>query len=141
MALFSNLEKLDMVSNAALQSLILVSAITLTKRKPEGLKMKMPSGSIQDLSKTEIKQRLSYLLTISQVLFHKSHSFVKLDQKKVARMHKDFIKIVGELLMSYQAQKDQPHLFSIYLSSICMCLSEILHYATSLYLNKPISLS
>ena len=96
MALFSNLEKLDMVSNAALQSLILVSAITLTKKKPEGLKIKMPSGSIQGLGKTEIKQRLSYLLTISQVLFHKSHSFDKLDQKKVAKMHKDLIKIVGE---------------------------------------------
>ena len=96
MALLSNLEKLNMVSNAALQSLILVSAITLTKKKPEGLKMKMPSGSIQGLSKTEIKQRLSYLLTISQVLFHKSHSFDKLDQKKVFKMHKDLIKIVGE---------------------------------------------
>ena len=96
MALFSNLENLNMVSNAALQSLILVSAITLTKKKPDGLKMKMPSGSIQGLSKTEIKQRLSYLLTISQVLFHKSHSFDKVDQKKVAKMHKDLIKIVGE---------------------------------------------
>ena len=33
MAMFSNLEKLDTVSNTALKSLILVSAITLTKKK------------------------------------------------------------------------------------------------------------
>ena len=50
MALFSNLEKLDKVSNAALRSLILLSAITLSKKKPEGMKMKMPNGSIQGLS-------------------------------------------------------------------------------------------
>ena len=76
--------------------MILVSAITLNKKKPEGLMIKIPSGSIQGLSKTEIKQRLSYLLTISQVLFHKSHSFDQLDQKKFVKMHKDLIKIVGE---------------------------------------------
>ena len=55
LAMFSNLEKLDMVSNAALQSLVLVSAITLTMKKPEWLKIKMPSGTIQGLRKTEIK--------------------------------------------------------------------------------------
>ena len=96
MALFSNLEKLDMLSNVALQSLILVSAITLSKKKPEGMKMKMPSGSIQDLSRIEVKKRLSFLLTISQVLFHKSKDFDQVDDKKVSKMQKDLVKIVGE---------------------------------------------
>ena len=96
MALFSNLEKLDMVSNVALQSLILVSAITLAKKKPEGMKMKMPSGSIQGLSRIEVKKRLSFLLTISQVLFYKSKDFTQVDDKKVSKMQKDLVKIVGE---------------------------------------------
>ena len=96
MALFANLEKLDMVSNAALQSLILVSAITLTRKKPEGLKMKMPSGAIHGLDKTEVKRRLSFLLTMSQVLFHKSNSFNELDQKKLSKMQKDLINIIEE---------------------------------------------
>ena len=96
MALFSNLEKLDRVSNVTLQSLILVSAITLAKKKPEGMKMKMPSGSIQGLSRIEVKKRLSFLLTISQVLFHKSKDFTQVDDKKVSKMQKDLVKIVGE---------------------------------------------
>ena len=84
--LLSNLEKLDMVSNVALQSLILVSASSLSKTKPEGLRKKMPSGSIQDLSRTEVKKRLSFLLTISQVLFHKSKDFHQVDNKKVSKI-------------------------------------------------------
>ena len=44
LAMFS---KLNMVSNTALMSFVLVSAITLTKKKPTGLKIKMPSGSIK----------------------------------------------------------------------------------------------
>ena len=48
MALFSNLEKLDMVSNVALQSLVLVSAIILSKKKPEGMKMNIHTRSEQD---------------------------------------------------------------------------------------------
>eukprot|EP00091_Calanus_sinicus_P003753 TRINITY_DN1392_c0_g1_i4.p1 TRINITY_DN1392_c0_g1~~TRINITY_DN1392_c0_g1_i4.p1 ORF type:complete len:217 (-),score=101.71 TRINITY_DN1392_c0_g1_i4:67-717(-) len=96
MALFSNLEKLDMVPNVALQSLILVSAITLAKKKPEGMKIKMPGAPIQGLDRMEVKKRLSFLLTISQVLFHKSKAFDQLDGKKVSKMQKDLVKIVGE---------------------------------------------
>ena len=95
-ALFSNLEKLDKVSNAALQSLILVFAISITKKKPEGLKMKVPVGTLQGLSKAEIKKRLSFLLTISQVLFHKSKTFDLADDKKVSKMNRDLTKIVME---------------------------------------------
>ena len=60
------------------------------------MKMKMPSGSIQGLSRIEVKKRLSFLLTISQVLFHKSKDFTQVDDKKVSKMQKDLIKIVGE---------------------------------------------
>ena len=58
--------------------------------------MKRPSGSIQDLSRIGVKKRLSFLLTISQVLFHKSKDFDQLDNKKMSKMQKDLIKIVGE---------------------------------------------
>jgi len=93
-ALFQDLEKMDMTSNVALQSLILVSAISLTKKKPEGMKMKVPTGPIKRLSKTNVKKRLSYHLTISQVLFYKSKDFEKVVVKKISKMHKDLLKIV-----------------------------------------------
>jgi len=96
MALFSNLEKLDMVANAVLQALILMSAISLTKKKPDGLKIKIPPASVQNLTKTETRRRLSFLLTISQVLFYKSKSFAKLDEKKMSKMQRDLLKIVGD---------------------------------------------
>jgi len=95
-ALFQDLEKLDMTSSVALQSLILVSAISLTKKKPEGMKMKIPAGPIQGLSKADVKKRLSYLLTISKVLFYKSKDFEKLETKKISKMHKDLLKIVAD---------------------------------------------
>merc|ERR1712215_245305 len=95
-ALFHDLEKLDMTSSVALQSLILVSAISLTKKKPEGMKMKIPAGPIQGLSKADVKKRLFYLLTISKVLFYKSKDFEKLETKKISKMHKDLLKIVAD---------------------------------------------
>merc|ERR1739846_218842 len=58
-ALFHTLEKLDMVPNVALQSLILGSAISLSKKKPEGMKLNAPTGPIQGLSKADVKKRLS----------------------------------------------------------------------------------
>ena len=94
--LLSNMEKLDMVLNVALQSLILDSASSLSKTKPEGLKKKMLSGSVQDLSRTDVKKKLSFLLTISEVLFHKGNSFDQYNDKKITKMHKDIIKIIGE---------------------------------------------
>jgi len=96
MALFSNLEKLDMVTNTVLQALILMSAISLTKKKPEGLKIKIPPANVQNLTKSETRRRLSFLLTISQVLFYKSKSFAKLDEKKLSKMQRDLLKIVGD---------------------------------------------
>ena len=59
-ALFSNLEKLDMVPNIVLQSLILGSdsAISLTKKKPAGLKVKVPAGPLKGLSRVIVKKRL-----------------------------------------------------------------------------------
>merc|ERR1712142_908463 len=96
-ALFSNLEKLNTVSNTVLQSLILMAAITLSRKKPEGLKMKIPTSVLtQSLNKNEIRKRLSFLLTLSQVLYHKSKTFDQLEQKKITKMHKDLIKIVDE---------------------------------------------
>ena len=96
MALFSNLEKLDMVANTVLQALILISAISLTKQNPNGLKIKIPPASVQNLTKSETRRRLSFLLTISQVLFYKSKSFAKLDEKKMSKMQRDLLKIVGD---------------------------------------------
>ena len=48
------------------------------------------------MSRTEVKKRLSFLLIISQVLFHKSKDFTQVDDKKVSKMQKDLVKIVGE---------------------------------------------
>ena len=96
LALYSDLEKLDKVSNAALQSLILVFAISITKKKPKGLKMKVPVGTIPDLSKADIEKRLALLFIISQVLFHKSKTFDLADEKKMFKMNMDLTKIVIE---------------------------------------------
>merc|ERR1712142_1119892 len=75
-ALFSNLEKLNAVSNTVLQSLILMAAIILSRKKPEGLKLKIPTSVLtQTLNKNEIQKRLSFLLTLSQVLYHKGKTF------------------------------------------------------------------
>jgi len=94
--LFANLEKLNMVANSVLQSLILMSAITLSRKKPESLKMRIPACHLTGLNKTEIQKRLCFLLTISQVLFHKSNTFNDLQHKKINKMHKDLVKIVAE---------------------------------------------
>eukprot|EP00092_Neocalanus_flemingeri_P060532 GFUD01072568.1.p1 GENE.GFUD01072568.1~~GFUD01072568.1.p1 ORF type:complete len:101 (+),score=33.20 GFUD01072568.1:215-517(+) len=81
-ALFSIIEKLDVVPIVALQSLILESAISVTKKKPAG--------------RLSMKSRLSFLLTLSQVLFDRSKSFQHVENKKVAKMHKDLQKIVAD---------------------------------------------
>jgi hypothetical protein len=95
-AMFSNLEKLGRVPNVVLQALILESAISLTKKKPAGLKMKIPGGSSQGLSWVNVKKRLNFLLFISQELYHRSKSFQEVECKKVAKMHKDLLKIVAD---------------------------------------------
>ena len=110
--LMGHLEKLDMTANAALQTLILVSAMyvinyififitiisvilrNLTGVKPSGLKMdlKLPSSNSSGLSKTEVKKRLRLLTTISEILYHKMKSLQ--DAGKFDKLHKDFVKIV-----------------------------------------------
>jgi len=92
--LMGHLEKLDMTANAALQTLILVSAMNLTGVKPSGLKMdlKLPSSNSSGLSKTEVKKRLRLLTTISEILYQRMKSLQ--DAGHFHRIHKDFIKIV-----------------------------------------------
>jgi len=90
---FSNLENLDMAANAALQSLILTTAICLTGKMPAGLKMKV---SRSGLSKLDVQRRLSLLLSVSQVLYQRSKDFKKLETNKFDKMHKDLLKIVSD---------------------------------------------
>jgi len=91
--MFSNLENLDMTANAALQSLILTTAICLTRKMPSGLKMKVAWSGLR---KIEIQKRLSLLLTVSQILHQKSKDFRKLETNKYDKMHKDLLKIVSD---------------------------------------------
>ena len=52
------------------------------------------------MSRADIRKRLSFLLTISQVLFHKSNTFDLADDKKVSKkvskMNRDLTKISME---------------------------------------------
>ena len=50
------------------------------------------------MSRVDVKKRPSFLLTISQVLFHRSKSFQQIEDKNVAKMNmnNDLFKIVAD---------------------------------------------
>ena len=58
--------------------------------------MKVPAGPLRGLSMVDVKKRLSFLLTISQVRVHRSKSFQPIEDKNVAKMNKDLLKIVAD---------------------------------------------
>ena len=64
--------------------MILGWAISLTKKKK---RVKVPAGPLKGLSRVDVKRRPSFLLTISQVLFHRSKSFQQIEDKNVAKMN------------------------------------------------------
>merc|ERR1712080_302423 len=94
--LLAHLGDLDMAANAALQTEILVSAMTLTGRKPAGLKMDLPSSKKAGLNRMEVRKRLSLLLTMSEILHQKSKTFNSPESNKMKRMHKDLFKLVAD---------------------------------------------
>merc|ERR1712080_203076 len=96
MKLLSHLGDLDMAANAALQTEILVSAMTLTGKKPAGLKMDLPSSKKTGLNRMEVRKRLSLLLTMSEILHQKSKTFNSPEANKMERLHKDLFKLVAD---------------------------------------------
>merc|ERR1712080_671359 len=96
--LLDHLEDLDMAANASLQTQILVSAMSLTGKKPAGVKinLKLPCSKASGLIRMEVKKRLNLLLTISEILYQKSKSFKSAESKKMEKVHKDLIKIVSD---------------------------------------------
>ena len=68
------------------------------RRSQQGsrVKVKVPAGPLKGLSRVDVKKRPSFLLTISQVLFHRSKSFQQIEDKKVAKMNKDLLRIVAD---------------------------------------------
>merc|ERR1712080_314900 len=96
--LLGHLEDLNMAANVALQTQILVSAMSLTGKKPAGLKidLKLPSSKKSGLTRMEVKKRLSLLITMSEILHQKSKSFTSFEGKKMENIHKDLLKLASD---------------------------------------------
>jgi len=98
-ALFGHIEELDMPANASLQTLLLVSAMSLTGNKPAGLKqaIKLPSNKSSGLNRMEVKKRMNLIITLSEILYQKSITFKNLEATKFKKMHKDLVHIASKV--------------------------------------------
>merc|ERR1711913_102783 len=93
--LLGHAEDLNAEANAALQALLLVSAMNLTGTKPSGSSLKLPSHKPVKLSKADTKKRLLLISTMAEILHQKSNTFE--DKKLVtqlAKIYKDLNKMV-----------------------------------------------
>jgi len=90
-------EDLNTEANAALQALLLVSAMNLTGKKPPGSSLKLASRKSIGLSKADTKKRLLLIATMGEILHQKSNTFE--DKKlagQLAKIHKDLNKMVAD---------------------------------------------
>jgi len=95
--LLGHAEDLNTEANAALQALLLVSAMNLTGKKPSGSSMKLASRKSIGLSKADTKKRLLLIATMAEILHQKSNTFE--DKKlstQLAKIHKDLHKLVAD---------------------------------------------
>ena len=81
-----NLEKLNMVSDTALQSLTLSHAICLSKKRPRGIEPKVTVGSTQDLKKIDPKQTVSLPLNITKVLLYETKTYEQMGGMRAHRV-------------------------------------------------------
>ena len=77
-----------------------MAAITLSRKKPEGLQMKIPRSVLtvtESLNKSDIRKWLVLLLAISEGgLYKASQTFDKKELKKITKINKDLKKIQDE---------------------------------------------
>jgi len=95
--LLGHAEDLNNEANAALQTLLLVSAMNLTGKKPAGSSLKLPSRKSIGLSKADTKKRLLLIATMAEILHQKSNTFE--DKKlsaQLAKIYKDLNKMVAD---------------------------------------------
>merc|ERR1719228_3194040 len=95
--LLGHAEDLNTEANAALQALLLVSAMNLTGKKPSGSSIKLASHKSVKLSKADTKKRLLLISTMAEILHQKSNTFE--DKKLVAQLakiYKDLNKMVAD---------------------------------------------
>jgi len=95
--LLGHAEDLNVEANAALQALLLVSAMNLTGKKPSGSSLKLASRKSIGLSKVDTKKRLLLIATMAGILHQKSNTFE--DKKlsaQLAKIYKDINKMVSD---------------------------------------------
>jgi len=95
--LLGHAEDLNTEANAALQTLLLVSAMNLTGKKPAGSSLKLASRKSIGLSKADTKKRLLLIATMAEILHQKSNTFE--DKKlsaQLAKIYKDLNKMVAD---------------------------------------------
>merc|ERR1711874_736517 len=93
--LLGHAEDLNTEANAALQALLLVSAMNMTGKKPSGSSLKLPSHKSVKISKANTKKRLLLISTMTEILHQKSNTFE--DKKlanQLAKIYKDLNKMV-----------------------------------------------
>jgi len=93
--LLGHAEDLNNEANAALQTLLLVSAMNLTGKKPAGSSLKLTSRKSIGLSKADTKKRLLLIATMAEILHQKSNTFE--DKKlsaQLAKIYKDLNKMI-----------------------------------------------
>merc|ERR1711971_663070 len=95
--LLGHAEDLNVEANAALQALLLLSAMNLTGKKPSGSSLKLASRKSIGLSKADTKKRLLLIATMAEILHQKSNTF---DDKKLssqlAKVYKDLNRMVSD---------------------------------------------
>jgi len=96
--LLGHAEDLNVEANAALQALLLLSAMNLTGKKPSGSSgLKLASRKSIGLSKADTKKRLLLIATMAEILHQKSNTFE--DKKlsaQLAKIYKDLNKMVSD---------------------------------------------
>jgi len=95
--LLGHAEDLNNEANAALQTLLLVSAMNLTGKKPAGSSLKLASRKSIGLSKADTKKRLLLIATMAEILHQKSNTFE--DKKlsaQLAKIYKDLNKMIAD---------------------------------------------
>merc|ERR1712192_74789 len=91
-------EDLNVEANAALQALLLLSAMNLTGKKPSGSPgLKLASRKSIGLSKADTKKRLLLIATMAEILHQKSNTF---EDKKLSaqldKIYKDLNRMVSD---------------------------------------------
>jgi len=93
--LFHGADELELAANGALQAMLLVEAMHLTGHKPSGLRMnvRLPKNKSSGLTRAEIKQRITSIVVLSEILFYKGKTFQDFDVARFQKLHKDLLKI------------------------------------------------